>query len=323
LIRLKRKPKNIGLFITHSSILVLLAAGLVEYLYKIDGNLAVTEGSTTDLMQSFHNRVIEVEPLNVVGKRSASVIHDKDFSSATPSKPSTFKLPDMPFDLVVTRYVRHSDPVEAAREAPSPASQAKVVDGFWLRSLTPLPENEQNIEGAEVLVKPRNGGNAITVILWGGTNNNALVTVDGKDYALRIGRQKWQLPFAITLNEFIREVYPGTNKPRRFSSLVTVNYPDKKEDIEITMNRPLRSDGYAVFQSSFDMQQAGDRVIKTSVFQVARNPSDHWPLIGFSLVFIGLLIHFVMKLADFLMRPRPVPASVPGAAPEPTATPLP
>jgi hypothetical protein len=316
LIRLKRKPQNIGLFITHSSILVLLAAGLVEYLYKIDGNLAVVEGSTTDIMQSFHHRVIEIEPLAASGTRLATVIHDRDFQTATPTRPAKFTLADFPFTVNVTRYVRNAEPIEAARETPAASQPATVVDGFWLRSLEPSNDNERNIEGAEVLVTPKNGDDPIPALLWGGTNNNAIVTVDGKEYALRIGRQKWRLPFSITLNEFIREVYPGTDKPRRFSSLVTVNYPERKEDVEVTMNLPLRSDGFAVFQSSFDMQQAGDKVIKTSVFQIARNPSDHWPLFGFSLVFIGLLLHFSMKLFRFLSPSRKaiLPATVPATS---------
>ena len=105
------------------------------------------------------------------------------------------------------------------------------------------------------------------------------------------------------LDDFKREVHPGTERARRFTAEVTVTDQGSEQKKIITMNEPLRSRGYALFQQSFDMQQdSGGQVRERSTIQVVQNPSDHWPLISCITAGIGLLIHMVWQLTRFLRR---------------------
>ena len=126
--------------------------------------------------------------------------------------------------------------------------------------------------------------------------------MDGKTYAIDLSRERWTLPFAVRLDKFVRELHPGTERARKFTSYVTKIEGSHEEKKIISMNEPLREEGYVLFQASFSMDQNGDNGIKQSVFAVAQNPSDHWPLWSCVAAAIGLLIHFVAMLGRFMKR---------------------
>jgi cytochrome c biogenesis protein ResB len=134
------------------------------------------------------------------------------------------------------------------------------------------------------------------------------VKVGDEVWGVSLTRRTWKLPFVVKLDKFEREVHPGTEQARRFTSHVTVSEGGEDHKRVITMNEPLRSKGFAFFQQSFDMRQdSSGAMITSSQFQVAKNPSDHWPLISCISAGIGLLIHLFWRLARYLRRSPPVP----------------
>jgi hypothetical protein len=72
----------------------------------------------------------------------------------------------------------------------------------------------------------------------------------------------------------------------------------KEEPKVVTMNVPVRDQGFVVYQASFSQGTNGEQ----SVFTVASNPSDQWPLWSCVAVAVGLIIHFLMHLIRFLSR---------------------
>jgi len=104
--------------------------------------------------------------------------------------------------------------------------------------------------------------------------------------------QREYLPFAITLKDFRHDVYPGTDIPKNFSSLVRLEDPGAREgrDVLIYMNQPLRYAGKTFYQSSFGKNDT------LSIFQVVDNPGWLIPYISCVLVTLGLLIHFAFAL---------------------------
>ena len=98
------------------------------------------------------------------------------------------------------------------------------------------------------------------------------------------------------MDETTQEKHPGTDRARKFTSKVTKLSNGREEKKVVTMNEPVRSEGYAVFQQTFDSGEKRGG-IPQSGFQIVENPSDHWPLISCIIVAIGLLIHFTMMLA--------------------------
>ena len=70
-------------------------------------------------------------------------------------------------------------------------------------------------------------------------------THEGHTYALSMRLRRQYLPYAFTLKQFRHDVYPGTDIPKNFSSLVRLQNPARGEDrdVLIYMNQPLRYDG--------------------------------------------------------------------------------
>ncbi len=316
LVRIRKSPRTIGVIIAHFSIIFMLIAGGVEYLYKKEGNLALTEGkapdgfpwNTSDEFQSYHKRVIEIEQVNTSdkdAKRSVLVIHDDLFRDLTPDKSSgkarTFTSPALPFELTVANYAENCEPQRA-----DGTESREAVDGYFLQPKPYETTAEKNIDGIYVTVKDKAGAEQ-KGILWGMQRAPWTVHVDGKTFAIDLTRQRWRLPFVVKLDKFEREVHPGTQRASKFTSQVTKIAGGHQEKKVITMNEPLRDSGYVLFQASFSMDKEGPAQVKQSIFAVVQNPSDQWPLYSCIAVAIGLLIHFISMLARFLSRTQSGP----------------
>lgn len=109
------------------------------------------------------------------------------------------------------------------------------------------------------------------------------------------------LPYSLKLKKFRHDVYPGTNIPKNFSSLLQLSNPSTGEQREVLvfMNQPLRYAGKAFYQASFGKNDT------LSVLQVVQNPGWLLPYLACALVGAGLLLHFGIVLARSVAR-RPV-----------------
>jgi hypothetical protein len=149
-------------------------------------------------------------------------------------------------------------------------------------------------------VKDKKTGAEQKGILWEFAAAPWTVTVGSDKFLISLVHRAYKLPFAIRLDKTEQEKHPGTERARRFTSWVTKITGTHEEKRVITMNEPVRSEGYAVFQQTFDDGTRSSSGIKSSGFQIVENPSDHWPLISCIIVAEGLLLHFLMMLARFI-----------------------
>jgi hypothetical protein len=304
LIRLRKKPHTIGIFISHASMLVMIVAGAVSFHFKKEGNLALFEGQTGDEFVSFHNRVVEVEqvdPKPADGKRKAWVIPMGHFADLTPDgstgKSRSFKSSELPFELKLSNYIENCEPKRA-----DGSETREVVDGYYLQPKAKETEAERNIDG--IYATAKEGSTETRGMLWGAQAAPWTVKAGGKTFLVDLTRERYRLPFQVRLDKFDREVHPGTEKARKFTSHITVQKNGGSDQKRIiTMNDPLRDAGFVLFQASFSMDEPG-RPAKQSVFACAENPSDHWPLISCITAGIGLLIHFCVMLWRFSVRQR-------------------
>src|SRR5690606_29283587 len=96
-----------------------------------------------------------------------------------------------------------------------------------------------------------------------------------------------ELPFSVTLNKFIADKYPGTEKAySSFKSKVTViNEEDGSHvDADIFMNNVLDHRGYRFFQAGFDPDEGG------TILSVNHDRIGTWvTYIGYTFLYIGLL----------------------------------
>ena len=149
---------------------------------------------------------------------------------------------------------------------------------------------EKKMKGQQDAVKVRvsTAGESETITLMGSKgviNDPKKLNLGGLEFFLSYGSKKYELPFAIKLNDFIAEKYPGTEKSySSFKSKVTVVDGEASFPYAIFMNHVLDYQGYRFFQSSFDPDEKG------TVLSVNHDFWGTWiTYIGYFLLYTGLL----------------------------------
>ncbi|MDK9700453.1 MAG: cytochrome c biogenesis protein ResB, partial [bacterium] len=117
----------------------------------------------------------------------------------------------------------------------------------------------------------------------------------------RMTAQKVDLGFTISLVDFKRTFYPGTNQAASFSSDVLVTDPKMGTfPFHIAMNQPLTHRGWKFFQSSFV-----EGTPEYSVFSVGYDPGTWTVYIGSIILILGLIGIFFVK--PYLKKRFPPP----------------
>lgn len=121
--------------------------------------------------------------------------------------------------------------------------------------------------------------------------------------AVSYGAKPVQLPFSISLYDFIMERYPGTNSAASYASEVHLDDPenDTGMDYRIYMNHILDYRGYRFFQSSFDRDELG------TYLSVNHDFWGTWvSYAGYMLLTAGMILVFVGKDTRFAKLGRTV-----------------
>jgi cytochrome c biogenesis protein ResB len=169
--------------------------------------------------------------------------------------------------------------------------------------LTPLPheaQHESNVAGAYVTVVEKSGGARTEAIVWGQTREPLTVMVDGRTFGIELRRERYLMPFTVSMEDFVKEDHPRMDMPKAFSSDVTVFEGASSRPAKIQMNEPLRSAGLVLYQSSWGPSNArpGERLFST--LAVVRNPADQYPLYACIVIALGMTLHFTRKLAKHI-----------------------
>ncbi|WP_425075137.1 cytochrome c biogenesis protein CcsA [Psychroserpens sp. S379A] len=154
-----------------------------------------------------------------------------------------------------------------------------------------LVKRSQMLRGSEdgVVMNITANGETKKVNLLGGeyiSGQFEQIKVGGLDVALKYGSMVKELPFSIKLNDFIAEVYPGTEDSfSSFESKVTVVEDNADDfDFHIYMNNILNYKGYRFFQASFDPDLKGTKL------SVNHDQWGTWvTYFGYILLYFGLL----------------------------------
>ncbi|MEA2049282.1 MAG: cytochrome c biogenesis protein CcsA [Campylobacterota bacterium] len=114
------------------------------------------------------------------------------------------------------------------------------------------------------------------------------------------GSKPLSIPFAIRLNDFQLDRYPGSMSPSSYASEVTVidKANNKEFDYRIFMNSTLIYGGYQFFQSSYDPDETG------TVLSVNNDPGTIPTYIGYFLLALGLVMNMFDKKSRFMKLTR-------------------
>jgi hypothetical protein len=282
-----------GMWLIHAGLVILFAGEFVAGMMQVDTNMSIEVGQTVNYVQSYKD--MELAVIDVTDPAWDEVYSVPDTLLA---KGGSIAIPGTPITLNVKRYFPNAELATLIPgSAPSLATAGVGVNASVVEIPVVSADNEMNQTSA--FVEPVAGGRSygvwLTSVALGAPQS---FTHEGRTYALSMRLRRQYLPYAFTLKQFRHDVYPGTDIPKNFSSLVQVVNPSQKESREVLiyMNQPLRYEGKTFYQASFGKNDT------LSILSVVENPGWLLPYVSCVLVSLGLLVHFAIVLRRSLKR---------------------
>lgn len=299
IIRMRKGKNTLGNLIIHLGMVLLILGGGIKYWFAIDGHMTLAENESSNEFESYYLWEISIAPIGSEEPATAYVIDHEAFANLGPDDTVTFQHDALPFDLTIAGYQRNGQPTMAG---PVVADQYRTIDGIFLQELPLDKEAERNVAGAYATVTDKDSGDRQEAILWGFQLYPATFEVNGATWAIDLHKKRYALPFAITLDKFTHELHPRTQMARTFMSDVTKTEQGVDQAIKITMNEPLRHEGYTFYQASWQPADPQRGTPVRSTLAVVKDPADRIPLYSCIVITFGLVFHFCLKLARHLRR---------------------
>jgi len=265
--------------------LVASSGGGRKNFYLKEGESQSVDGFVVKFGGDFDEAAVNIE--NKAG-RLRIVAHDTIHTTSMQGEAAEVLIPDSAypfetgklytigkFNLVLTNYYAHG----------------KI-------NYVPYEGKDLNMMDA-LMVKVRSGNQSKTITLRGGKGYRGLVNyfeINGLMISMDYGSREINLPFAIKLNDFQLERYPGSMSPSSYASQVTVIDHEKNKNFpfHIYMNHVLNYRGYRFFQSSYDRDELG------SILSVNH---DYWgtffTYIGYFLLALGMFLSLANRNTHF------------------------
>lgn len=170
-----------------------------------------------------------------------------------------------------------------------------VVKGKY--DITPIEIKDKGQQDALIFNVSSNGETKEVKLLGGKGYSNDMIKISlaGLDMYFNYGSKQMELPFALKLNDFIAEKYPGTkNVYKSFKSKVDIIENNTSRPYDIYMNHVLDHKGYRFFQASFDPDEKG------TVLSVNHDRWGTWiTYAGYMLLYLGLILILFTKGSRF------------------------
>ena len=294
-LKLERSRRKAGLWIAHLGLALLFVGEFATALFQVESQMPIEVGQTRDYSEDTRLMEVAVADTTDPGPDTVTTIPQ---SLLTPGQ--TLTAPALPFTLTVKRFYENGE--LSMRKPTDPASEATAGIGTNL-SVREIPvfTVDDAVNSAAALVELHAQSESLgTYWLSNALGASQGFLHEGRNWKLALRPRRYYLPFSMTLKEFRHDLYPGTDIPKNFSSLVRLRDDASGEDrdVLIYMNHPLRYGGKTFYQASFGKD---DRL---SVFQVVRNPGWLIPYLSCAMVALGMILHFGIKLSTSMRALR-------------------
>jgi len=264
-----------GTILTHLGVLILLIGGGVTAFSQKEGFIAIKEGSSAAALSDYHTRVLRIT-------KDDAMLAELDFSDLGKGD----VLPDLPFAAKIESLCAN------CRPAPVKNTEGRMglAREITLISAALEKDAETNLSGLTLSITgTKSDGVYVTMEEIPQTPK---IAADNSTYEFSVVRAQRALPFSVYLKDFTKEMYPGTNMARAFSSDVEIRDGNMVWPATIRMNEPLRYKGYTLYQASFSLRPDGEYTVLSAV----ENKGRAFPYIASAVIFLGLLLHLLLRL---------------------------
>ena len=295
--------RKAGIMLLHGGIVILMISELYTGELAEEGTMSIFEGQTVNFVED--NRTSELAIIDGSDPTADDVVvvPEKLLRKGRP-----VRLEGLPFDVEVDPQNFYKN-ATLAPVRPGDANLATKGAGLQIRAESRREESGVDSSGrvdlpaGYVTFKDR-GSNAsigtwmvsVRYTLERGTQT---VRAGSKEYRIALRFKRTYKPYSVYLSQFKFERYPGTDKPKDYSSFVRVEDAQRGivRDVRIWMNNPLRYRGDTLYQSSFDAETE-----RGTVLQVVDNKVWMAPYVACMIVAIGMLGQFLLSLFGFIQK---------------------
>jgi len=282
------KWRKAGIHLAHLGVLILLLGGLITSLQAKEGYLVIPEGQSNIFVSDYHQReLLIVKNGNVFARLPHQMIRQ--------GKTLTFD--DLPFEIDVLQTCRNCEIYKREEAPPLQDIETPLQNMAQFMALRPAPlemDEEVNLYGATILLRDAGEDHDGLYVIFEAMPNPIEIN-DGDDVVeIMYGKAQRMLPFAVQLDNFVRTNYPGSDKAENYhSDIVILEENGISWPARVEMNKPLRYQGYTLYQSSFLRADDGNMA---TVLAVVDNQGWLFPYIGTGIMAFGLLWHTLLSV---------------------------
>lgn len=269
--------KKAGTIITHLGILLLLLGGIITAAVSQEGFMIIPEGRNINHMSDYYKKVVHI-------KKDGTILNSVDFDELDTKQ--NIEIEDLTINILEKCE-------NCGARAPSGIYKnlQDMAANMELYSQASEKQKEANFSGLVLDINSHDDQSG-TYIVMEDINKNPTLQINESTLEISLTRHSTPLPFSITLNDFRKIDYPGTQKAKEYEADITLHDGDVSWPTTISMNKPLRYKGYSFYQSSFE-QRPG---MEVTVLNVVKNEGRAFPYIATLVIFIGLLVHLIIHL---------------------------
>ncbi len=268
---------KVGIHLTHFGLMVLLVGELAIGLLQEDFSLRLGEGETRGYSESFRRN--EVVLINKSDPQEDEVVAIPE-SFIADLKPVQHG--NMPFQVITRAYYPNAN-IGLLSSLPEGMDASVFAPNFSTHGIgprlgiSPLPitynDQERNLPAALVELVGTSGSLGTWLV------SPMLIApqpfeYEGKSWEIAFRFEREYKPFAVELIELRHDIYPGSNIPKNFSSLVRVR-ADGSEDRESLIHEPPAALSW-VYLHQYQM----DSQWVSAFLQVVHNPARALALRG-------------------------------------------
>ena len=267
-----------GTIITHFGILLLFVGAIFTALTAREGFLLIPEGRSENKVLDYHiKRLYIFENEQEIASYSVEELQSGALETST----------DIPFHINILNSCKNCEFLQNKETNPERKGLAAKIT---LAATTPNKQEEANLSGATLRISGTDGQDGVYVSTEAAPHP-IMAEKGGKQYRVQFQRMETRLPFQVQLNDFVKEMHPGTETAKSFHSDIELIDHGATWPVRIGMNDPLRYKGYTFFQSSFTNTPIGE----ATILAVVKNTGWLFPYIASAIIALGLLLHLGIR----------------------------
>ncbi len=292
--------RRAGIVLLHSGIALIMFNELFTGLYADEAHMRLVVDQTLDYAEDIRSVELAVIDKSDPAEDAVTVIPGSMLQKAYKNKTS-LEHPSLPFSIDVVEFFENSELRSRQPGEETPATQGVgLLKIAHRRSVATGVDRDRKVDipAAYIQLQTQADLDVSGTYLVSPLYTESLI-IQGKPYEIVLRFRRLHKDYSVTLVEFVRNTYVGTEKPKNFESVVRLKDPKHNVDRvhKIWMNNPLRYRGDTLYQSGFDPDNEN-----YTDLQVMTNSGWMVPYVACMIVGIGMLAHFLGILRRFLRR---------------------